>query len=169
MLPAKLKKSNLFNDANSYFGQTGEVTLPKLTRKMEAWRGGGMDGEVDIDMGQDKIELEWKLGGMDLTVLRQYGQTNAAGTLLRFMGAYQRDDGGANHAVEVVVRGRHSEIDPGSAKDGDDTETTVKTSCTYYKLVVDGRTEIEIDLLNAVFVVDGIDRLAEQRAAIGLI
>lgn len=169
MLPAKLKKYNLFNDANSYFGQTGEVTLPKLTRKMEGWRGGGMDGEVDIDMGQDKIELEWKIGGMDLTVLRQYGHNSADGILLRFMGAYQRDDGGPNHAVEIVVRGRHSEIDPGSAKDGDDTETTVKTSCTYYKLVVDGRTEIEIDLLNAVFIVNGIDLLAQRRAAIGLI
>lgn len=169
MLPAKLKKSNLFNDANSYFGQTGEVTLPKLTRKMEKWRGGGMDGEVDIDMGQESIELEWKLGGMDLTVLRQYGQPNAAGTLLRFMGAYQRDDGGQNHAVEIVVRGRHSEIDMGTAKDGDDTEVTIKTSCTYYALVVDGFTEIRIDLMNGIFEVGGIDRLAEQRAAIGLI
>ena len=41
-LPKKLKMMNLFNEGNSYLGQTGEVTLPKLGRKLEAWRGGGI-------------------------------------------------------------------------------------------------------------------------------
>lgn len=168
MLPAKLKKSNLYNNARSYLGETGEVTLPKLTRKMEGWRGGGMDGEVKIDMGQEPIEMEFKVGGIAVQLLRQYGSSDASAELLRFMGAYQRDDGGPNHAVEVVVRGRIEEIDMGSAKDGDDTEHTVKVACSYYKLIVDGLTDIEIDLLNVIFVVGGIDRLAEQRAAIGL-
>ncbi|MBC7201814.1 MAG: phage major tail tube protein, partial [Pseudomonas balearica] len=40
--------------------------------------------------------------------------------------------------------------------------------CTYYKLSVDGNVEIEIDLLNFVFMVNGEDRLAEHRKAIGL-
>lgn len=39
----------------------------------------------------------------------------------------QRDDTGETSAVEIVVRGRHEEIDFGNQKQGDDTETSVKT------------------------------------------
>ena len=165
-LPRKLKNLNLFGDGESFLGQVNEVTLPTLTRKMEAYRGGGMSGEIDIDLGQEKIELEHKYGGLMRSILRQYGVTGHAGVQLRFAGAYQRDDTGGVDAVEVVVRGRHSEISPGTAKAGDDTEFTVKTTCSYYKLTINGVVEIEIDLVNMIEIVGGVDRLAEQRRAI---
>ena len=165
-LPRKLKNFNLFGDGESYLGQVNEVNLPTLTRKMEAYRGGGMSGEIDIDQGQEKIELEHKYGGIMRSILRQYGVTGHAGVQLRFAGAYQRDDTGGVDAGEVVVRGRHSEIAPGTAKAGDDTEFTVKTTCSYYKLTINGVVEIEIDLVNMIEIVGGVDRRAEQRRAI---
>lgn len=169
-LPRKLKNLNLFNDGNSYLGLTKSVTLPVLGRKMESYRGGGMNGPVKVDhgMSDDGIQLEWTLGGLDLTVLRQYGIPRADGVLLRFAGAYQQDDTGEVVAVEVVVRGRHEEIDMGDAEAGEDTEHSITTTCSYYKLTVNGVTEIEIDILNMVEIVGGEDRLAQQRAAIGL-
>lgn len=169
-LPRKLKNLNLFNDGNSYLGLTKSVTLPVLSRKMEAYRGGGMNGPVKVDhgMSDDGLQLEWTLGGLDLTVLRQFGIASASGVLLRFAGAYQQDDTGEVVAVEVVVRGRHEEIDMGDAEAGEDTEHSITTTCSYYKLTVNGVTEIEIDLLNMVEIVGGEDRLAQQRAAIGL-
>lgn len=169
-LPKKLKNLNLFNDGNSYIGQIASATLPELARKMESWRGGGMNGSVKVDhgMADDGLQFEWKLGGLDITVLNQFGITDASGVQLRFAGAYQRDDTGEVSAVEVVVRGRHEKIGFGDAKPGDDTETSITTTCTYYKLTVDGATVIEIDLLNMVEIVNGNDRLADQRRAIGL-
>lgn len=166
-LPRKLKNMNLFGDGESFLGQAVEVTLPTLTRSMEEYRGGGMSGPVDIDNGQEKIELESKFGGLMRPILRQYGATRHDAVQLRFAGAYQRDDTGGVDAVEIVVRGRHSEIDPGTAKPGDDTEFTVKTSCSYYKLIINGTVEIEIDFVNMVEIVGGVDRLAAQRRAIG--
>jgi P2 family phage contractile tail tube protein len=169
-LPKKLKNLNLFNDGNSYIGVVASATLPPLARKMEAWRGGGMNGPVKVDhgLGDDGIQFEWKLGGIDLTVLGQFGITNASGVQLRFAGAYQRDDTGEVSAVEIVVRGRHEQIEFGDAKPGDDTEHSITTTCTYYKLTIDGATIIEIDILNMVENVNGTDRLADQRRAIGL-
>ena len=166
-MPRKLKNMNLFNDGESYLGQATEVKLPTLTRAMEEYRGGGMSGPVDVDFGNEKIELEWKCGGLMRSTLRQYGVTRHDGVQLRFAGAYQRDDTGGVDAVEVVVRGRHSEIDPGTAKVGEDTEFSVKTSCSYYKLTINGVTDIEIDFVNMIEIVGGVDRLAEQRRAIG--
>ena len=169
-LPKKLKHLNLFNDSNLYGGIAKTVTLPKLGRKMEAYRGGGMDGPAKADLGfsDDGIVLEWTLGGWDLVALRQFGAVRADGVMLRFAGSVQRDDDGGVSAVEIVVRGRHEEIDFGEATPGEDTEHKISTACTYYKLSVDGEVITEIDFLNFVFTVDGEDLLAEHRKAIGL-
>ena len=169
-LPKKLKHFNLFNDSNLYGGIAKTVTLPKLGRKMEAYRGGGMDGPAKADLGfsDDGIVLEWTLGGWDLVALRQFGAVRADGVMLRFAGSVQRDDDGGVSAVEIVVRGRHEEIDFGEATPGEDTEHKISTACTYYKLSVDGEVITEIDFLNFVFTVGGEDLLAEHRKAIGL-
>ena len=169
-LPKKLKHLNLFNDGNSYLGVAKAVTLPKLGRKLEAYRGGGMDGPVKVDLGHsdDGLALEWTLGGWDLIAVRQFGATKVDGVQLRFAGSVQRDDTGEVSAVEIVARGRHEEIDFGEATPGEDTEHKISTACTYYKLSVDGEVITEIDFLNFVFTVDGEDLLAEHRKAIGL-
>lgn len=169
-LPKKLKHMNLFNEGESYMGVASSVTLPKLTRKLESWRAAGMDGaaKVDLGMGDDGIQLEWTLGGLDLVVTKQYGAVSANGIGLRFAGSYQQDDTGETVPVEVVVRGRHEEIDMGEAKPGEDTEHKITTACTYYKLVVNGEVVIEIDVLAMIFVVDGKDMLEAHRRNIGL-
>ncbi|WP_263144003.1 phage major tail tube protein [Pseudomonas sp. RIT-PI-AD] len=169
-MPRKLKNMNIFNDGRSYQGVAKSVTLPPLGRKMEAFRGAGMNGPVKADLGMsdDGIALEWTCGGFDLATLRQWGAVKADGVLLRFAGAYQRDDTGEVDSVEIVVRGRHETIEPGDAAPGEDTEQKITTTCSYYKLTVNGRTEIEVDLLNFIEVVDGVDLLAEQRKAIGI-
>ncbi len=166
-MPRKLKNLNLFNDGSSYIGQVSEITLPKLTRKMEDWRGGGMNAPIKVDQGMEGIELEAVCGGLMRDVFDQFGIARHDGVMLRFAGAYQRDDTGTVDAVEVVVRGRHEEIEAGKAKAGDDTEFKFKTVASYYKLAVNGETLVEIDIPNFVEIVGGVDRLAQQRWAIG--
>ncbi|MDR3353228.1 MAG: phage major tail tube protein, partial [Zoogloeaceae bacterium] len=99
---------------------------------------------------------------------RQYGIPKVDGVLLRFAGAYQKDDTAEVDAVDVVIRGRHTEIDPGNAKAGDDTELKVKSSVSYYKFTVNGEVLVERDFVNFVETINGEDRLADYRAALGL-
>jgi len=167
-LPNSLKNFNAYIDGNNYMGVVEEVKLPKLSRKMEDFRGGGMDGPVNIDVGQEKLELEVVCGGFVLDAYKVYGSSKAAGVLVRFAGAYQRDDTAAVQAVEIVCRGRFGEIDPGDAKGGDKGKTTLKLSASYYKLTVDSADVVEIDLLSFLFKVNGVDMYEAQRKAIGL-
>lgn len=169
-LPRKLKNMNTFNEGTSLVGEIKSVTLPKLTRKMEDYRGGGMNGPLKMDMGlgDDGLVLESTYGGLELLSLRQFGLEKVDGVYLRYAGAYQRDDTGVVDAVEVVVRGRHEEIDMGDQEPGEDTEHKVVTNCSYYKLTVNGKVEMEIDVLGFKEIVGGVDRLAAQRKAIGL-
>ncbi|HBU6186017.1 TPA: phage major tail tube protein, partial [Escherichia coli] len=41
--------------------------------------------------------------------------------------------------------------------------------CTYYRLTIDGSDIIEIDTVNMVEKVNGVDRLEQHRRAIGLL
>ena len=43
-MPRKLKLMNVFLNGYSYQGVAKSVTLPKLTRKLENYRGAGMNG-----------------------------------------------------------------------------------------------------------------------------
>ncbi|HEX8583049.1 MAG TPA: phage major tail tube protein [Allosphingosinicella sp.] len=167
-LPRVLKNQMLFRNGLAFIGEVPGVTLPKLTRKLEGWRGGGMDGTVKIDLGAgEDLDLEFTSGGPLRDVIRGFGGT-IDGEMYRFAGAYQRDNEPVPDSVETIVRGRLEEIDMGESKAGEAGEFKYKVPCTYYKLTWNGVEEIEIDILNMVFRVGGVDRLAAQRAAIGL-
>lgn len=165
--PSKLVDMNLYGDGDSWKGQIAEMTIPKLVVKMEDWRGGGMLGPVPVDMGLDKVEFEFKAGGLFLEPLRHFGATTIDAAQLRFAGAYRNQQSGTVDFMEVVSRGRYSEVDFGTQKPGDDTETTYKAGCAYYKLSRNNSKLIEIDMLAGIFFVFGVDRYAEIREALG--
>lgn len=167
MLPRKLKNMNLYNEGNAYLGQIAELTPPKVSHTMEDWRGGGMLGAVKIDHGLEALEFEWTIGGFSSQVIGQMGITQIDGVLLRALGGFQAEDTGAVSSVELVMRGRHQELDLGNWKPGEDTEKKVKTVLTYYKVIVDGSELLDIDMIAGIYRVNGVDRYADIRAAIG--
>lgn len=167
-LPKKLKNFNVFGDGESYQGEVGEVVLPKLSRKMEAWRGAGMNGEVETDQGLEVLTMEQTYGGLMRSIFKQWGALKHDGVQLRFAGAYRAGDSDKADSVEVTVRGRHKEIDMGTAKMGGETAFKVVSTLTYYKLTINGEDMIEIDVLAGIEKVNGVDINAEDRKAIGL-
>ena len=166
--PSKLKQTMMFNDGEAFIGETVSITPPKLVRKFEDYRAGGMSRAVKVDMGGEALEMEATYGGPMRQILRQHGMLNISGVQQRFVGSFQNDDTGAVDVVEIVTRGRHEEIDMGEQKLGEGGEFKVKTAIAYYKLTWNGETEIEINQLGMVFVVGGIDRLAPIRDAMGI-
>lgn len=151
-----------------YQGKVTEVELPKLARKLEDYRAGGMDGTVTVDLGQEKMEMKLTVGGFMVDLYRDFAKPGVNAVPLRFSGGYQRDDTCAVQSLEVFCRGRLAEIDPGKTKVGDDTEQTFSYHINYYRMTVDGRVEMEIDVINMICIVDGVDQLAEIRKAMGL-
>ncbi|MDB0529947.1 phage major tail tube protein, partial [Ralstonia solanacearum] len=93
-LPLILKHFNVFADGVSHAGECEEITLPKLARKLEEFRAGGMNGAVKIDLGNEALEMETTYGGPMRDILKQYGTTTIDGAAIRFAGAYQREDTG---------------------------------------------------------------------------
>lgn len=169
-LPRKLKYLNLFNEGNNWQGIVESLTLPKLTRKLENYRGGGMSGSAKVDLGldDDALDVEWTIGGIEALPIKQMGVAKLDGVMLRYTGSIQRDDTGEVQAVEAVIRGRHKELDFGEHKQGENSTTKISTAVTYFKLTIAGEEICEFDTVNMIESFGGVDRLAEHRQAIGL-
>ncbi|WP_429952395.1 phage major tail tube protein [Aeromonas veronii] len=170
-LPRKLKRLNVFLNGENWVGEAEDFTPAKLTRKFEAYRGGGMGGAVNIDMGFDDsaLDVSFTFGGYGEPLLRCMGEPKADGTMVRFAGSVQGDDTAEVVPVEIICRGRFKELDRGTLKAGDNSQAKVGMVNTYYKETVNGQVIHEIDFINMIEIgPDGLDRMTEHRKAIGL-
>jgi P2 family phage contractile tail tube protein len=161
------KNLNLFVDGRGYAGQIEEFNPPKLALVTEEFRGGGMDAPIEITMGMEKLECDFSLIAYDAEVLKLFGV--AEGNLVPFVAreALESFDGAITPVVHTM-RGKIREIDPGTSKPGDKPSLRVSMALNYYKLQHGATTVLEIDVENMVRVVNGVDALASQRAALGL-
>ncbi|HAI3848489.1 TPA: phage major tail tube protein, partial [Escherichia coli] len=57
-VPRHIRQFTLFVDGKNFIGTVSGLTPPKLTRKTEAYRGAGMLGAVNIDLGLDDGALD---------------------------------------------------------------------------------------------------------------
>ena len=167
MIPQMLSNTNLFVDGVSFAGDVPSLTLPKLTVKTEAHRGGGMAGEIEMDMGLEKMEASWTSTGVRRESMKYFGLSDQTGCNAVFRGAFKGLKGQITPVI-ATLRGMLKEVDMGDWKAGDKAEMKYAMAVTYYKLEVDGRTLYEIDMVNAVRVIDGVDQLAAERSALGL-
>lgn len=169
-LPRKLKYFNYYLNGNSFLGLAEEITLPKFTIKTEDYQGAGMPGSVAVDLGFEAgaLDMEVTMGGISFELMTQYGIPNADGIQSRFAGSYQAEDSGNAIPVEIQTRGRFVEMDAGTAKQGDNTQHKYSLKNTYCRLTHNSVELFEIDMINMIYVVNGVDRLAQHRANVGL-
>jgi uncharacterized protein len=167
MLPLKLKNMNLVVAGRGLAGKATEVTLPKVTAKLEEFRAGGMDAPVEFDMGLEKMEGSFTLAEYNADVLVLFGLTLGNSTDVTMRG-YAEDEVGNSQTIVAQMRGRLKDQDPGSWKPGDNAELKGAISCTYYKLTINGKPIYEIDVPNMVRKINGVDQLAKQRNALGI-
>jgi P2 family phage contractile tail tube protein len=167
-LPRTLRKFNTFNEGRSFIGECLELKLPKLAIKTDDYQGAGMMGSVALIKGIDKLELEHTYNSPISEIVASFGAERHDAAQFRWMGSYADEQTGESQAVEISVRGRHNELDLGDAKAGEGGQFKVMTHCSYFKLSVRGENWIEIDIVNDIFVVMGVDRMAQHRKNVGL-
>lgn len=168
-LPKKLANLNLIVEGESLLHEIEEVKLPKLAFKTGSYQGAGMPIPINPDEGMlEALFLEWTAQGFLASAIKQLSNRKVDGLQLRFMGAYTAPDTDEVMAVEISCRGKHDEVDNDKAKAGDKSPTKIKTSLSYYKLIINGKTEVEIDGPAMICTIGGVDLMASRRKAIGL-
>lgn len=167
MIPKVLKNFNLFVDGYGFAGRVDEVTPPKLAIKSDEYQAGGMDAPADIDMGMEKLEANFSVFEHDPVIYRQFGLLDGTQVDIKFRGAQQGSDGVVVPMV-ATIRGLYKELDGGNWKAGEKGSLKATISCRYYKLEIDGKSVVEIDVDNMKRIINGTDQLAAMRTAIGL-
>ena len=162
-----LRNVNLEVDGRGYPRKAKTLALPKLTIQTEAYRAGGMDSSVDIDMGMEPMEASFTMSSVDAELLKHFGLTSEKSVPLVFRGGL-RDDDGTVRPVVAHLRGQVKEVDWGDWTPGETSETRYMVSVRYYKLEHNGEVVHEIDVENMVRVINGVDQLAAMREALAL-
>lgn len=164
MLPKIIKDAILSVDGIGYAGRVENIDWPKLARKMEEYRAGGMNGPVEIDMGGEKLEMSFEAAEQDGELISQYGVCSINGIRFRINASAESDNPDcASDGIEVIGTGRFREIELGSYKGGDVQKTKYAVALATFKYSRNSRTIIDIDYANNIFVVDGVDLLEKRR------
>jgi hypothetical protein len=161
------KNMNIFVDGRGYAGQAEEFNAPKLALKLEEFRAGGMDAPIDLDMGLEKMESDFTLVKYDSKVLALFGIANGSSVPFVAREALESFDGTVTPVIHTM-RGRIKEMDAGSSKPGEKASLKITMSLTYYKLQHGSTVVQEIDVPNMKHIINGVDRLAAQRSALGM-
>lgn len=167
MIPQVLFNTNLFVDGINFKGDVPSLSLPKLVVKTDEYRGGGMAGPIEMDMGLEKMEASFTTNGVRREAMKFFGLSDQTA----FNGVYRgsfKGQKGQTIAVVATLRGMLKELDPGDWKAGDKAEFKYSIAVNYYKLEIAGRLIYEIDMVAAIRVIDGVDQLASMRSDLGL-
>lgn len=167
MIDNQLKNCTMAIDGRGYAGRVKTVTLPKLTVKTEEFRGGGMDAPIEIDMGMEKLEFSGTLSSVDPDLLRGWGLAHGQSPSITVRGALESEFG-ASSRVEARLSGRIAEVDHGDWTPGEAAELKFRMAVARYEYRQDGELIHRIDAQNMIRIIDGVDRLTEQRRALGI-
>ena len=159
----------VYEDATEYYGMA-EVTLPEIASLTEEVKGAGISGVFN---GAFVGHLE----AMTLT-LNFRSVTKAAIRLLEprnhqidLRASQQVWDSGAGRFkqshVKHVLMVTPTKYSPGKLAPASPAESSGEYAVTYFATYIDGVKIMEIDILNFIFFVNGVDYLEDVRKALG--
>jgi P2 family phage contractile tail tube protein len=161
-----LKNFNVFVDGRSQAGKC-TVTMPNLQARLASYSAGGIDGDLNMEMGFQVIQYSFVMREYDPNVFSIFGYGNTANKAFTFRGAQENTLG---QVVPIILetRGWISGIDHGSWDPCSITDVTFTVDAQYLRFDINGRTSYEIDIINMIRIIDGVDVLQQQRQALGI-
>lgn len=174
-MPANLFDATILTDFavyvadDSYVGQIPSFQPPDIQIMTESFRGGGMDGEVEIPFGIEKIDFEFDLHTWDANIWSYLGYgPGSMNTPIRMVGSMISPSMiGANAPeipVEIYCRALVKAVKIGKIEAGKKVEMTVSVNCNAFRHTIDGEIVTEVDLFRKKLTINGVDRTASARA-----
>jgi P2 family phage contractile tail tube protein len=169
-IPQLLSNFMAYRNGTDYLGVV-DVDLPDLEMMSETVSGAGIAGEIDSPIiGQFAsmtATLNWRvLDKANFKLARQEVQH------IDFYGSIQTFDNTSGTykqvPIKVTLRGLPKNTPLGSLKAGGTMDNSNELEVVYIKILYDGKAVVEIDKLNFVCVIDGVDYAADIRRNLGM-
>jgi P2 family phage contractile tail tube protein len=167
----KLENANIYDSQlGSLLGRASEVELPNITAVMEDFEAMGMNAKLELPTGIDKMEAKIRWNSKYPEAEARYSSVYDA-ISLQVRSSSSIYEGGSRvqeQPVVIFLRGTPKNSTGGTFKqnafEGKETDLNV----TYYRLRINGFDLVEIDALNNIYKVNGVDKLANFRANLGI-
>lgn len=168
-IPATLIDYNVYRNNNRLVG-VGEVTLPTLTAQTADVQGAGIAGKVELPVlghfDSMTVKINFRTVEQDATSLLAPVVHD-----LTFRAAQQTYNGSAGalgvESLIVQIRGMAKVVELGKLMGGESPDGSVEIEATYLMVKKGGKKLVEIDKLNGIFRVNGLDYSSVTRAIIG--
>lgn len=167
VIPDKIDAFNVYQDGVKHIGISDKVTLPEVKELSSEMSGPGILGTIDSPAHGlfDSMEIEVPFRTLFYNAFDMMKALNSIDITLR--GAIQTQNGVGDLdfvGMRVVCRGRKKGFNPGEVTQGEGTGASVTVELSYLLIEIGGVKELEIDKLNSIYRVGGIDQLAVVRA-----
>ena len=168
-LPEKVVNFNVYNEGEKLVGITGEVTLPNLEAMTETISGAGIAGEIESPtpghFGSITIEIPFRIiYDKSFRLMVPEGQTI---TLRAAQQSYDVAGGAIEHrGLKITLKVIPKNLNLGTLGIGTPTNTTNALEVLYMKIEEGGKTLLELDKINFIYVVNGVDVLKGVRELI---
>lgn len=147
-----------------------EGTIPALEAMTSEVKGAGIAGVVESPVlghfNSTNFTLTWRTPTSKFMKLFDHVTNN-----LELFAALQMYDSGLGIyrtvQLHVYMKAITKTSTPGNLTVGDNMDTQTEFEVLYMKIYLDGKERVEMDKINYIYKVDGIDRLAEVRVALG--
>lgn len=168
---SKVYNANVYWDGDSYAGLAEEVTAPEVKAKNSEHKAVSSFMAFDLSTGIEKLEglkIKWNTVSPDI-MKNSADFFNSKDIMVRSnRDIWENGTKVGSEPVVMMFRGLSRKIPGLGFKQQDNVETESEFSCTAYKLEINGAVIFDIDAFAQVYIVDGVDLLADYRANLGL-
>ena len=153
-------------DGIGYVNTVKDVKIPKISQKVESYRGGGMGGEIEVPVGTEMDSLEFTLSEVAPGVLKRFGFVQGSERPFTLRAGIKTDEG-KDVALRCEIGGMLKEIS-GTMEGGKFIECKFVVSPRSFKEFVDNELIIHLDHEKGIEWIGGVDKSAQARANAGL-
>ena len=167
LIPEVINNWNAYNMGEKLIGITGTVNLPSLDVITESIAGAGVLGNYDTSIPGffNSIEQEIPFRMLEEDMFSLMDQTQSVDLTFRASAQYSdRQTAAVDYqGMRIVEKGRFKGFSGGKLEAGKAMEGTLKLEVLYYLVEKNGVALVEVDKLNAVYIVNGKDMLEKVR------
>lgn len=159
-IPEKINDANAYLDGTRMIGVAASVDLPEINMKTGTVEGFGIGGEVDSPtIGQwESFEQAVQFNTLYSSAVDMLSPMSVVNLTFRAaQQVYDKSGGYDFKGLRVVEMARVKKFKPGKIEKSEGMEAEVTVEVTYIMIEVDGEQLIEIDKLNGVYKVKGVD------------
>jgi P2 family phage contractile tail tube protein len=160
-----LQAMNVYVDGVGKLGWVEKLTTPKISKKTDKFRGGGMLADRVRQFGYEAFEFDFSLNAFDPQTIRQAGLFSKNAVTVSFTAALDGDNN-AQHSANFITRSVFTAADPGGWEAGKKAMLQAKGACAALKLTMDGAVIYDIDIDADKYIIDGVDEYAWIKAAL---